>query len=170
MIRRAFSTRNKCCWRIVAYIRHCVQRGWSIILELNTFSRYFAWAFPLYLSVLWCISLNHWLIIISHLVWLPELQDAVEEVLPSLLEEQVKVFILADRCRSADVQSFKDKMSQASSDPISKDFKSHLTLRSPAAYIYTSGTTGKASSSGDKCRGFKHLPLVSLWQVYLKQQ
>ncbi|XP_030282493.1 very long-chain acyl-CoA synthetase-like [Sparus aurata] len=76
------------------------------------------------------------------LVAAEELQDAVEEVLPSLLEEQVKVFILADQCRSADVQSFKDKMSQASSDPISKDFKSHLTLRSPAVYIYTSGTTG----------------------------
>ena len=88
---------------------------------------------------------------------LPELQDAVEEVLPSLLEEQVKVFILADRCRRADVQSFKDKMSQSSSDPISKDFKSHLTPQSPAVYIYTSGTTGKASSSGVKCWGFKHL-------------
>ncbi|KAM8752034.1 long-chain fatty acid transport protein 2-like [Acanthopagrus schlegelii] len=76
------------------------------------------------------------------LVAAEELQDAVEEVLPSLLEEQVKVFILADRCRSADVQSFKDKMSQSSSDPISKDFKSHLTPQSPAVYIYTSGTTG----------------------------
>ncbi|XP_073329010.1 long-chain fatty acid transport protein 2-like [Pagrus major] len=76
------------------------------------------------------------------LVAAEELQDAVEEVLPSLLEEQVKVFILADRCRTADVQSFKDKMNQASSDPISKDLRSHLTMRSPAVYIYTSGTTG----------------------------
>nr|XP_046249231.1 very long-chain acyl-CoA synthetase-like isoform X2 [Scatophagus argus] len=71
-----------------------------------------------------------------------ELQDAVEEVLPSLLEQQVTVFILADRCRTADVKSFSDKMSQASSEPISKDLRSHLTLQSPAAYIYTSGTTG----------------------------
>ncbi|XP_035520312.1 very long-chain acyl-CoA synthetase-like [Morone saxatilis] len=74
------------------------------------------------------------------LVAAEELQDAVEEVLPSLLEQQVTVFILADRCRTADVQSF--KMSQASSEPISKDLRSNVTLQSPAVYIYTSGTTG----------------------------
>lgn len=73
----------------------------------------------------------------------PELQDAVEEVLPSLLEQQVTVFILADRCRTAGVESFKDKMSQASSEPISKDLRSHLTMGCPAVLIYTSGTTGR---------------------------
>ncbi|XP_037623203.1 very long-chain acyl-CoA synthetase-like isoform X1 [Sebastes umbrosus] len=76
------------------------------------------------------------------LVAAEELQDAVEEVLPSLLDQQVTVFTLADRCKTPDVESFKDKMSQASSAPLSKDLRSHLTLQSPAAYIYTSGTTG----------------------------
>lgn len=76
-------------------------------------------------------------------IFLSELQDAVDEVLPALLEQQVTVFILTDRCQTADVKSFKDKMSQASSEPLSKDLRSHLTLRSPAAYIYTSGTTGE---------------------------
>uniref|UniRef100_A0AAQ5Y0D6 long-chain-fatty-acid--CoA ligase n=1 Tax=Amphiprion ocellaris TaxID=80972 RepID=A0AAQ5Y0D6_AMPOC len=71
-----------------------------------------------------------------------ELQDAVEEVLPSLLEQQVTVFILTDRCKIAGVQSFQDKMKQASSEPLSKELRSNLTLQSPAAYIYTSGTTG----------------------------
>ncbi|CAJ1056459.1 very long-chain acyl-CoA synthetase-like [Xyrichtys novacula] len=71
-----------------------------------------------------------------------ELQDAVEEVLPSLLEQQVTTFIMADRCRIPDVESFKDKMSKASSEPLPKDLRSHVTMRSPAGYIYTSGTTG----------------------------
>ncbi|KAM7002431.1 LOW QUALITY PROTEIN: long-chain fatty acid transport protein 2-like [Tautogolabrus adspersus] len=71
-----------------------------------------------------------------------ELQDAVEEVLPDLLEQQVTVFILADRCRITDVESFKDKMSKASSEPIPKNVRSHVTLRSTVGYIYTSGTTG----------------------------
>ncbi|XP_026221352.1 very long-chain acyl-CoA synthetase-like [Anabas testudineus] len=71
-----------------------------------------------------------------------ELQDAVEEVLPSLLEQQVTVFILADSCKTAGVQSFRDKMSKASSDPLPKELRSHITLQSPVTYIYTSGTTG----------------------------
>uniref|UniRef100_UPI0037E88A65 long-chain fatty acid transport protein 2-like n=1 Tax=Semicossyphus pulcher TaxID=241346 RepID=UPI0037E88A65 len=71
-----------------------------------------------------------------------ELQDAVEEVLPSLLEQQVSVFILTDKCRIADAETFKDKMNKASSEPLPKDLRSHVTMRSPAGYIYTSGTTG----------------------------
>ncbi|XP_068595108.1 long-chain fatty acid transport protein 2-like [Brachionichthys hirsutus] len=76
------------------------------------------------------------------LVAAEELQDAVEEVLDSLLEQQVSVIILADRCQNARMVSFKDKMKLASSQPISKDLRSHVTLQSPAVYIYTSGTTG----------------------------
>ncbi|KAM3608762.1 uncharacterized protein V6R79_004282 [Siganus canaliculatus] len=71
-----------------------------------------------------------------------ELQDAVEEVLPDLLELQVSVFLLADSCTSSQMQSFKDKISQASSEPIPKHLRSNVTLSSPAVYIYTSGTTG----------------------------
>ena len=67
----------------------------------------------------------------------------MQEVLPTLLEQQVTVYILADKCRAADVESFKDKMSQASSEPIPKELRSHVTLQSPVVYIYTSGTTGK---------------------------
>ncbi|XP_044048975.1 very long-chain acyl-CoA synthetase-like [Siniperca chuatsi] len=89
-------------------------------------------------SLLHCFSCSG----ATTLVAAEDLQDAVEEVLPSLLEQQVTVFILADKCRTADVESFKDKMSQASSEPLPKDLRSHLTMLSPAAYIYTSGTTG----------------------------
>ncbi|XP_067358411.1 long-chain fatty acid transport protein 2-like isoform X2 [Channa argus] len=71
-----------------------------------------------------------------------ELQAAVEEVLPNLLEQQVTVFILADSCKTAGMETFKDKMSRTSSEPLPKNLRSHLTLQTPAAYIYTSGTTG----------------------------
>lgn len=77
------------------------------------------------------------------LLLFPELQGAVEEVLPSLSDQQVKVFTLADKCKNAEMESFKDKMRQASCEPLSKDLRSQLTLASVAVYIYTSGTTGE---------------------------
>uniref|UniRef100_A0A3P9DSE3 long-chain-fatty-acid--CoA ligase n=1 Tax=Maylandia zebra TaxID=106582 RepID=A0A3P9DSE3_9CICH len=49
---------------------------------------------------------------------------------------------VSDRCEVTGVKSFIDKMNQASSEPIPKELRSHLTMQSPAAYIYTSGTTG----------------------------
>ncbi|XP_031611477.2 very long-chain acyl-CoA synthetase-like [Oreochromis aureus] len=76
------------------------------------------------------------------LVAAEELLDAVKDVLPHLHEQQITVFILADRCETAGVESFIHKMNQASSEPIPKELRSHLTMQSPAAYIYTSGTTG----------------------------
>lgn len=79
-------------------------------------------------------------------VFFPELQDAVEEILPDLLEQQVAVFILADKCKSAETESLKDKVQQASAEPIPKERRSHLNMGSTAVYIYTSGTTGQPLS------------------------
>ncbi|XP_068168404.1 long-chain fatty acid transport protein 2-like isoform X1 [Antennarius striatus] len=93
----------------------------------------------------------------TSLVGAEEFQDAVEEVLPSLLEQQISVFILADRCQNECMMSFKDKLKQASSQPISKDLRSHVTLQSPALYIYTSGTTGLP-----KAAELNHLKLWAL--------
>ncbi|XP_059191457.1 long-chain fatty acid transport protein 2-like [Centropristis striata] len=76
------------------------------------------------------------------LVAAEDLQDAVDEVLPTLLEQQVTVFILADKSKSADIKSFNDQMSKASSEPLAKNLGSNITLSNAAAYIYTSGTTG----------------------------
>ncbi|KAM4618222.1 very long-chain acyl-CoA synthetase [Polymixia lowei] len=71
-----------------------------------------------------------------------ELKDAVEEILPSLLEQNVTVFILADKSTTAGMESFKDKVTQASCEPLPRGLRSNVTLLSPAVYIYTSGTTG----------------------------
>uniref|UniRef100_A0A7N5ZX17 long-chain-fatty-acid--CoA ligase n=1 Tax=Anabas testudineus TaxID=64144 RepID=A0A7N5ZX17_ANATE len=103
-----------------------------------------------------------------------ELQDAVEEVLPSLLEQQVTVFILADSCKTAGVQSFRDKMSKASSDPLPKELRSHITLQSPVTYIYTSGTTGitvalkskfSASQFWDDCRRYNVTVILYIGEI-----
>lgn len=71
-----------------------------------------------------------------------ELLDAVEEVLPTLLEQQVHVYVLADRCEMSHVDTFNDKMRRASSEPVPKELRSSVTLGSTAVFIYTSGTTG----------------------------
>ncbi|XP_056907278.1 long-chain fatty acid transport protein 2-like [Takifugu flavidus] len=71
-----------------------------------------------------------------------ELLDAVEEVLPTLLEQQVHVYILADRCKTSHVDTFNDKMRRASGEPVPRELRSSVTPGSTAVYIYTSGTTG----------------------------
>ncbi|XP_061630750.1 long-chain fatty acid transport protein 2-like isoform X2 [Phyllopteryx taeniolatus] len=71
-----------------------------------------------------------------------DLQGAVEEVLPELLEQQVTVFFMGRTRTSAGMHSFTEKMSHASSEPIAPDLRSHMNMESPAVYVYTSGTTG----------------------------
>ena len=104
----------------------------------------------------------------------PELQDAVEEILPSLLEQQVTVYILTDTSTTVGMESFTDKMSLASSEPLSKDLRSHVTLHSPAAYIYTSGTTGELLQALTRVIPHPHVTymqhLASVHQVSRKQR
>ncbi|XP_034144332.1 very long-chain acyl-CoA synthetase isoform X1 [Esox lucius] len=71
-----------------------------------------------------------------------EYKEVVEEILPTLTEQKVKVFVLADQCTTAGMETFSDKIRQASSEPIPVDVRSNVRLMSPAVYIYTSGTTG----------------------------
>lgn len=76
------------------------------------------------------------------LVAAEELQDAVQEVLPSLQEQHVSVFLLSDKTFSSGVESFTQKMDQVSSEPLPWDIRAGVTVLSPLVYIYTSGTTG----------------------------
>ncbi|XP_056134132.1 long-chain fatty acid transport protein 2-like [Lampris incognitus] len=76
------------------------------------------------------------------LVAAAELQDAVEEVLPSLQEQGVHVFILSEKCDKEGIESFSDKIKLASDQPLSPQLRADITCKSPALYIYTSGTTG----------------------------
>ncbi|KAL4660738.1 very long-chain acyl-CoA synthetase-like [Arapaima gigas] len=79
------------------------------------------------------------------LVLTRELKDTVEEILPKLREQKVKVFVLTEQCDTVGMESLQDKINQASDEPLSSALRSNVKTKSPAVYIYTSGTTGKMS-------------------------
>nr|XP_056721653.1 long-chain fatty acid transport protein 2 [Euleptes europaea] len=72
----------------------------------------------------------------------PDLKSAIEEVLPTLKEENVAVYYLSRTSDTEGVDSFLDKMDAASDEPVPQSWRSNVTIKSPALYIYTSGTTG----------------------------
>ncbi|XP_041031292.1 very long-chain acyl-CoA synthetase-like [Carcharodon carcharias] len=76
------------------------------------------------------------------LVTTSELRSLVEEVLPSLREENATVFILDDTCSVEGIENLNDTIQAASDQPLSLSLRSHITFNSPFVYIYTSGTTG----------------------------
>ncbi|XP_074012098.1 long-chain fatty acid transport protein 2 [Numenius arquata] len=72
----------------------------------------------------------------------PELKEAVEEILPFLKKENVKVYYLSKTSATEGVESFLDKVDAASDEPTPLSWRSDITFKTPAMYIYTSGTTG----------------------------
>ncbi|XP_045894266.1 hsFATP2a_ACSVL_like domain-containing protein [Micropterus dolomieu] len=89
-------------------------------------------------SLLHCFSCCGAKVIIAS----PELQDAVEEVLPTLREQGISVYLLSEACSVQGIKTLSDKISQASDQPLSRDLRANVNIRSTALYIYTSGTTG----------------------------
>ncbi|XP_037546291.1 very long-chain acyl-CoA synthetase-like isoform X2 [Nematolebias whitei] len=71
-----------------------------------------------------------------------ELRGAVEEVLPALREQGVRVFLLSESCDVEGMESLSDHIQQASDQPLSPQLKANMNFKTPALYIYTSGTTG----------------------------
>ncbi|XP_074476085.1 long-chain fatty acid transport protein 2-like [Sebastes fasciatus] len=71
-----------------------------------------------------------------------DLRGAVEEVLPTLTQQGVRVFILGEDCDVEGIESLSDKIQQASDQPLSPQLRANVNFKSPALYIYTSGTTG----------------------------
>lgn len=115
-------------------------------------------------------------VLLTHLGFFAELLDAVEEVLPTLVEQQVRVYVLADKCKTSHVETFHDKMRGASSEPVPKDLRAGVTLASTAVYIYTSGTTGglpvglSTLSVAARQAPALYLSLSPPLQVYLKRR
>uniref|UniRef100_A0A8C2X299 long-chain-fatty-acid--CoA ligase n=1 Tax=Cyclopterus lumpus TaxID=8103 RepID=A0A8C2X299_CYCLU len=72
----------------------------------------------------------------------PELKEAVEDVLPSLKQQGVTVLLMTKHCDTPGIESFSDKVDEASDTSPPRSLRSHITFKSPAVYIYTSGTTG----------------------------
>lgn len=71
-----------------------------------------------------------------------ELQDAVEEILPTLREQGISVYLLSDTCKIEGINTLSEKISRASDEPLSPQLRANIHIRSTALYIYTSGTTG----------------------------
>uniref|UniRef100_A0A671DT00 long-chain-fatty-acid--CoA ligase n=1 Tax=Rhinolophus ferrumequinum TaxID=59479 RepID=A0A671DT00_RHIFE len=93
----------------------------------------------------------------------PELQAAVEEVLPSLKKDNVSIYYVSRTSNRDGVDSFLDKVDERSTEPIPESWRSEVTFSTPALYIYTSGTTGatlvlrnkfSASQFWDDCRKY----------------
>ncbi|XP_006895366.1 PREDICTED: very long-chain acyl-CoA synthetase isoform X1 [Elephantulus edwardii] len=72
----------------------------------------------------------------------PELQAAVEEVLPSLKKDDVSIYYVSRTSSTEGVDSFLDKVDEVSTENIPQSWRSEVTFTTPALYIYTSGTTG----------------------------
>uniref|UniRef100_F7HXD7 long-chain-fatty-acid--CoA ligase n=1 Tax=Callithrix jacchus TaxID=9483 RepID=F7HXD7_CALJA len=92
----------------------------------------------------------------------PELQAAVEEILPSL-KKDVSIYYVSRTSNTDGVHSFLDKVDEVSTEPIPESWRSEVTFSTPALYIYTSGTTGatvalrskfSASQFWDDCRKY----------------
>lgn len=71
-----------------------------------------------------------------------ELQDAVAEVLPTLNEQGISVYLLSEACSIQGINALSDKISQASDQPLPSELRANVNIKSTALYIYTSGTTG----------------------------
>uniref|UniRef100_A0A7N5P1E6 long-chain-fatty-acid--CoA ligase n=1 Tax=Ailuropoda melanoleuca TaxID=9646 RepID=A0A7N5P1E6_AILME len=93
----------------------------------------------------------------------PELQDAIEELLPSLKKDNMSIYYVSRTSNTDGVDSLLDKVDEVSSEAIPESWRSEVTFSTPALYIYTSGTTGatlvlrnkfSASQFWDDCRKY----------------
>nr|XP_037865900.1 very long-chain acyl-CoA synthetase isoform X2 [Chlorocebus sabaeus] len=93
----------------------------------------------------------------------PDLQAAVEEILPSLKKDDVSIYYVSRTSNTDGVDSFLDKVDEVSAEPTPESWRSEVTFSTPALYIYTSGTTGatlalrtkfSASQFWDDCRRY----------------
>lgn len=78
-----------------------------------------------------------------------ELQDAVAEVMPTLQEQGITVYLLSDVRTIPGVNALSEEISRASDEPLSRDLRANVHIRSTALYIYTSGTTGTKQGCDD---------------------
>lgn len=107
----------------------------------------------------------------------------MEEVLPTLREQGISVYTLSETSPTQGINSLCDKISQASDQPMSRELRANVTIKSTALYIYTSGTTGTERSTSEihiqpsiQCftatfsppKGFTKVMLMSSWKVCLK--
>ncbi|XP_056366126.1 long-chain fatty acid transport protein 5 [Oenanthe melanoleuca] len=72
----------------------------------------------------------------------PELREAVEEVLPDLRRDGIRVFYLSAASPTPGVEALLGAIEAAPDEPLPARHRAGVTGDSKAMYIYTSGTTG----------------------------
>nr|XP_013807911.1 PREDICTED: very long-chain acyl-CoA synthetase-like [Apteryx mantelli mantelli] len=72
----------------------------------------------------------------------PDLRAAVEEVLPDLRQDGIRVFYLSAESPTPGVEALGPGIEAASDEPLPAHHRADVTPNSKAIYIFTSGTTG----------------------------
>lgn len=57
------------------------------------------------------------------------------------------MLLMTKHCDAPGIESFSDKVDEASDARLPRSLRSHVTFKSPAVYIYTSGTTGTGAAA-----------------------
>ncbi|XP_070583633.1 long-chain fatty acid transport protein 2-like isoform X1 [Erythrolamprus reginae] len=72
----------------------------------------------------------------------PDLKDAIEDILPILNDEGIRVFYLSDDSPTEGVEPLLKRIKLSSAESVPVSFRANVTPKSTCLYIFTSGTTG----------------------------
>ncbi|XP_026577892.1 very long-chain acyl-CoA synthetase-like [Pseudonaja textilis] len=72
----------------------------------------------------------------------PDFKDAIEDVLPTLNDEGIRVFYLSDDSPTEGVEALLKRVKLSSAESVPFSFRASVTPKSVCLYIFTSGTTG----------------------------
>lgn len=81
-------------------------------------------------------------LILILLIFISDLLDTLEDILPSLQEDNILVWAMKKETSYPGVNTLIDKMEEASDKPVPAELRAITSLKSPNLYIFTSGTTG----------------------------
>ena len=78
-----------------------------------------------------------------------EFQAAIEDVLPALKNEGIRIFYLSNESPTEDAEALLGRIKSSSAEPLPASLRANITLKSTCLYIFTSGTTGEAEEWQD---------------------
>lgn len=74
----------------------------------------------------------------------PGLVKCLDNLLTSLLEDNIQVWTMQSQSGNTQVHTLLDKIDAASDQPLPAVLRASTSLKSPTLYIFTSGTTGES--------------------------
>ncbi|XP_026577889.1 very long-chain acyl-CoA synthetase-like isoform X1 [Pseudonaja textilis] len=72
----------------------------------------------------------------------PDFKNAIEDILPDLKDEGLKVFFLSDDSPFDGVEALLGQVKLSSDEPVPASYRANVKVTSTSVYIFTSGTTG----------------------------